>query len=737
MSKSVVAAAVYSALSVLAAFGGVLQRWSCETSEISEHEIVAYHGETVEMQCQMLSYGRIVSGCGQAEFLWQTNGMGNAWWVTNATASAGYVKFNWTPWYDTGADNFRFFFRVTDAKGANYRANGTISLLGSPYGDAAYLPLPQKIIDFAKVEVVNPTNAPWMMKGADVVSSNMAVRIASAVVTNDVADWALKPHPAPVTDLTPAIQYTTAVSNKLEGMITADSSRIDTVEGRTNAWNTAVDDVGVIKKDYTTHTAATNAANAAITNAVEDGYVAQPSVTNGLLRASDYHGDYISNGVNVIRSDLTVSISQWWTGVFTNHMVLSEFEVDFEFTSVGEKKWKAENYVSGPDAVILATGDSAETAVYTFYPMGTEYTEYVYELAPPWPYDTGAFGTFSYYRNKNAEILKDSLCVKSSVEAQITNKADKATTLSGYGIINAYTKTEINGMSVTNGGAVAVAEEMFRDAEERFRDKEDREYKFPVILEKYKPYILSGKEFYKLKFVRVPSGMIFLYYYNELKGYWVNASNIRVTENGNLHSWHNDGGTLNGSMPPKGTQIASVRNLIAMDSEIPSVTNILSLAKTDAESITAPVSNVVFSEETYFEIGDMGLNLVSQSNLVFQSAFELTNYWADAETASVTNISIYAGQNARVELGTACTNLVVNLLLPVNPQAMGDAYLRVHCQADSRIGDLTVNGGRNFTEEGMSDWNLMTAGDYWFSFTKSAVTNGVPEIWISRSKSER
>ena len=155
-------------LVAMALNGAVVHRWQAETSEIAEEEITAYHGESVELQCKMTSYGQVIPSCkGGAWFMWQTNGMNNAWWVTNAVFGSGQVKANFTPFMDTGADKYRFFFKVSDAKGANYRANGTISLLGSPAGDARYLPLPAKIIDFSQVDVRHPEDAPFAMKGAD------------------------------------------------------------------------------------------------------------------------------------------------------------------------------------------------------------------------------------------------------------------------------------------------------------------------------------------------------------------------------------------------------------------------------------------------------------------------------------------------------------------------------------------------------------------------------------------
>lgn len=52
-----------------------------------------------------------------------------------------------------------------------------------------------------------------------------------------VADWAKKPNPAPVTDLSPAFAYTTAVSNRLEGSKRDATNRVWSTEGLTEPAN--------------------------------------------------------------------------------------------------------------------------------------------------------------------------------------------------------------------------------------------------------------------------------------------------------------------------------------------------------------------------------------------------------------------------------------------------------------------------------------------------------------------
>ena len=203
-------------VAALTAFGSVQHQWMSETSEISSESVTAYHGETVELMCKMTSYGKTLPSCrSDAVFMWQTNGMDTVWWQTNATFSAGVVKTYWTPFFDCGANEYRFFFLVTDTKGSNYRANGTIELLGSPYGDATFIPPPLKVIDFATVKVENPDLAPFVVKCIDFVTPEMVTNIANDRVEDKVADWALKPNPAPVTDLTQATNYTDSVGRSI------------------------------------------------------------------------------------------------------------------------------------------------------------------------------------------------------------------------------------------------------------------------------------------------------------------------------------------------------------------------------------------------------------------------------------------------------------------------------------------------------------------------------------------
>ena len=146
----------------LSAYAAVRQQWTVNVdSSIPEpHSIHAYHGETIDMAATLKSYGQPMTAASTARFLWQTNGMGNAWWQTNATCSAGVVRARFTPAMDPGANAVTFFLEVTDSDGSAFRPNGKIILSRSPgtNPETADLPPPGGSIDFARVTYIN---APW------------------------------------------------------------------------------------------------------------------------------------------------------------------------------------------------------------------------------------------------------------------------------------------------------------------------------------------------------------------------------------------------------------------------------------------------------------------------------------------------------------------------------------------------------------------------------------------------
>ena len=157
-------------------------RWTAETSRPKAETIVSYRGDTLDLACHLVSYGQPISGTGkEAAFLWQTNGMGEVWWRTNATITAdGVISAKWTPSMNPGSDRIVFFMPVTDSAGANFRAAGEIRFRYSPEEDPplAHLPPPRERIDFSKYEIINP---PWETITADMKPT--------AIYTPDGQTW--------------------------------------------------------------------------------------------------------------------------------------------------------------------------------------------------------------------------------------------------------------------------------------------------------------------------------------------------------------------------------------------------------------------------------------------------------------------------------------------------------------------------------------------------------------------
>ncbi len=163
------------------ALAGVPLSWSVDVTRVEPVRLDAYHGETLDLSAKLMQ-GRasLAVPAGAASFLWQTNGMGAAWWQTNATVSAdGVVRGTFGPPMDTGADAVRFFFSVVSGSGANYRAAGTIALRPSPGASPTTADLaPQTTINFADYQLVN---APWVTS-ADTAESVRAATNALATV---------------------------------------------------------------------------------------------------------------------------------------------------------------------------------------------------------------------------------------------------------------------------------------------------------------------------------------------------------------------------------------------------------------------------------------------------------------------------------------------------------------------------------------------------------------------------
>jgi len=126
-------------------------RWVADAAQTVPVTFDCSRGETSTFTPYIKAYGVAITNY-TASFQWQTNGMGTAFWSTNALV--------FTPSMDCGASRYRFFIRAESSGGVIYSAQGTINMLTAPGATVNALSLPVQKIDFATVVT---TNAPWLL----------------------------------------------------------------------------------------------------------------------------------------------------------------------------------------------------------------------------------------------------------------------------------------------------------------------------------------------------------------------------------------------------------------------------------------------------------------------------------------------------------------------------------------------------------------------------------------------
>ena len=164
--KKALFTAFATALQVSCALAGVPLRFDADVRSTSTFQASAYRGETLDIRARLLdgAHPLPVPAGAEAAMLWQTNGMGTAWWSVPATVStSGVVEATWTPTNDVGAASYRVFLGVA-ADGRNWRANLLLRLIDAPGASPNELAPPIQSIDFATVEVAN---APWLAEESD------------------------------------------------------------------------------------------------------------------------------------------------------------------------------------------------------------------------------------------------------------------------------------------------------------------------------------------------------------------------------------------------------------------------------------------------------------------------------------------------------------------------------------------------------------------------------------------
>ena len=152
---------------LLTATAAVPLRWTVETSRAQPATFEAYQGETLTFEAALQSHGKPLEAPLNYSFFWQTNGMGSTYWEapcpTNYQLPAtNLLRATWSPTNDVGARAYNCFI---GEPGTIYHAAFQLRLRPSPGATPNVLPLPQPVIDFAKVTVLNP---PWSGGGGSV-----------------------------------------------------------------------------------------------------------------------------------------------------------------------------------------------------------------------------------------------------------------------------------------------------------------------------------------------------------------------------------------------------------------------------------------------------------------------------------------------------------------------------------------------------------------------------------------
>jgi hypothetical protein len=130
-------------------------RWVADATQTAFVTFDCTRGETLTFTPYIKAYGITLTNY-TASLQWQTNGMGTAFWSTNALV--------FTPSMDVGANRYRFWIRAESTNGVMYSAQGTINMLHGPGFTPNTLPLPVQLIDFGSVST---TNAPWLLAETD------------------------------------------------------------------------------------------------------------------------------------------------------------------------------------------------------------------------------------------------------------------------------------------------------------------------------------------------------------------------------------------------------------------------------------------------------------------------------------------------------------------------------------------------------------------------------------------
>lgn len=149
-------------------FASVPLRWTVETSRVQPAVFDVVHGESIELEASMQSYGKPLSMAGKSvSIFWQTNGMDTAWWsapaqvrtgrstTTGAATPTNVLAATFTPAMDPCAATVTGFLGAT---GDIYRAAFTLRFRKGPGATPNVIEQPPRVLDLAHTVVINP---PW------------------------------------------------------------------------------------------------------------------------------------------------------------------------------------------------------------------------------------------------------------------------------------------------------------------------------------------------------------------------------------------------------------------------------------------------------------------------------------------------------------------------------------------------------------------------------------------------
>ena len=227
------------ALLSLPALAAVPHAWTVDASRVTTEAIEAFHGETLELEATLNAYGKPleIPSTADVSLYWQTNGMGQVYFKTNATLSGTSVlKADFKGDYAAGAKQVRGFL---GSPSSSYRAAFRIRYLDAPGAVPNALPLPVQTLDFSAIEIANP---PYYTKAeTDAALSSYAplssLQSLSSTVNGLSSTLATKADSSALSDEIAARQ---AGDETLATQIGAEAARAKAAEAAATAYTTAV-----------------------------------------------------------------------------------------------------------------------------------------------------------------------------------------------------------------------------------------------------------------------------------------------------------------------------------------------------------------------------------------------------------------------------------------------------------------------------------------------------------------